>query len=117
MGEKGARLTQASESFRDDVVARLASLGGVTSRKMFGGFGIFHDGAMFGIISKTTLFLKVDDMTLDAYKKARSRQHRPMPYYAVPSAVMAKQASLQKWAREAIGVAHAGKSSKTTKKK
>jgi len=40
MGEKGARLTQASESFEDHVFARLESLGGITSRKMLGGFGI-----------------------------------------------------------------------------
>jgi TfoX/Sxy family transcriptional regulator of competence genes len=46
VGEKGARLSGASEPFKDDVMARLEPLGGVTSRKMFGGFGIFHDGSM-----------------------------------------------------------------------
>ena len=117
MGEKGARLTKASESFQDDVVARLDSLGGITSRKMFGGFGIFHDGSMFAIISKKTLYFKVDETTLDAYKKARAKQHRPMPYYSVPSTVLAKRASLHKWAREAIQVADASKSPKTAKKK
>lgn len=116
MGEKGARLTQASESFQDDVVARLDSIGGISSRKMFGGFGIFHDGAMFAIISKQKLFFKADESTLDAYKKARAKQHRPMPYYQVPATVMAKKASLQKWAKDAIGVAHAAKSKKTKKK-
>ncbi len=117
MGEKGARLTQASESFQDNVVARLDSLGGITSRKMFGGFGIFHDASMFAIISKKTLYFKVDETTLDAYKKARAKQHRPMPYYSVPSTVVAKIASLHQWAREAIQVAHATKSPKSSKKK
>ena len=50
MGQKGAKLTTDSESYLSDVMTRLESLGDVTSRKMFGGFGIFHDGAMFGIV-------------------------------------------------------------------
>jgi DNA transformation protein len=117
VGEKGARLTNASESFQDDVVARLDSIGGITSRKMFGGFGIFHEGAMFGIISKQRLFFKVDDSNFDAYEKAGSKQHEPMPYYAVPATVVSKKPSLQKWARQSIEVAHAAKASKSTKKK
>ena len=117
MGEKGARLTEPSEVFQDDVVARLDSIGGVTSRKMFGGFGIFHDGAMFGIISKQKLFFKVDESNLDAYEKAGAKQHKPMPYYSVPATVVAKKPSLQKWARQAIEVAHASKAAKSTKKK
>lgn len=117
MGAKGARLTGASESFQADVVARLDSIGGVTSRKMFGGFGLFHDGAMFGIISKQALFFKVDESNLATYEKAGSRQHRPMPYYSVPPSVLTRKASLQKWARQAIVVAHAAKASKKTTKK
>lgn len=117
MGEKGARLTGASEAFCDDVVARLEPIGAVTSRKMFGGFGIFQDGAMFGIVSKTTLYFKVNEETLDVYKKARSKQHKPMPYYSVPSTVLAKASSLHTWARAAIDVAHAPAAKKTTKKK
>jgi DNA transformation protein len=117
MGEKGARLTGASEAFCEDVVARLGPIGSVSSRKMFGGFGIFHAGAMFGIVSKTTLYLKVNDETLDTYKKARSKQQKPMPYYSVPSTVLARTSSLHKWARTAIGVAHAPGAKKITKKK
>ncbi len=117
MGEKGARLTGASEAFCAEVVARLGPIGPMTSRKMFGGFGIFHDGAMFGIVSKTSLYFKVNDETLDAYKKARSKQHKPMPYYSVPSTVLARTSSLHKWARTAIDVAHAPGAKKTTKKK
>ena len=116
MGEKGARLTGASEAFCEDIVARLEPMGGVTSRKMFGGFGIFHDGAMFGIVSKTTLYFKINDETIDTYKKARSKQHEPMPYYSVPSTVLAKNSSLHKWARAAIDVAHAPGARKTAKK-
>ena len=115
MGEKGARLTDASVAFQDDVIARLEPLGGVTSRKMFGGFGIFHNGAMFAIISKSTLFFKVDDTTVADYRKAGSRQHEPMPYYAVPSSVLSKNSALHKWARAAMNVARSSSQKKAKK--
>ena len=112
LGSRGRAKRFARTSWHD-----VGPIGPVTSRKMFGGFGIFHDGAMFGIVSKTSLYFKVNDETLDAYKKARSKQHKPMPYYSVPSTVLARTSSLHKWARTAIDVAHAPGAKKTTKRK
>ena len=34
--------------------------GAVQSRKMFGGYGLYHQGLMFGLIADDELFLKVD---------------------------------------------------------
>ena len=39
----------------------LNDLGGVRSRAMFGGHGIFHDGVMIGLITSGVFYLKVDD--------------------------------------------------------
>jgi len=117
MGKKGDRLGSDSEAFQVQAVSKLAPLGGVTSRKMFGGFGIFHDGAMFGIVSGTSLFLKVDDTNIAEYQDAGSKQHAPMPYYAVPETIYARKASLHRWALKAIGVAHAGAAKKGARKK
>ena len=50
-------------------------------------------------------------------EKARSKQHEPMPYYSVPTTVLAKTSSLRKWARTAIDIAHAPGAKRTTKKK
>lgn len=116
MGEKGARLSSSSEDFKETVVARLAPIGGITSRKMFGGFGIFHDDQMFAIISKEKLFFKVGPSNLPDYKAAGSSQHRPMPYYEVPDEVYGRAVSFKHWARKSIEVAHTAPA-KSSKKK
>jgi DNA transformation protein len=35
--------------------------GPVTIRKMFGGYGVYHDGLMFALVADDTLYLKADD--------------------------------------------------------
>ena len=95
----------ADEGFRDRVLARLAPLPGVSSRSMFGGFGIFSEQGMFGLISGSDLFFKVDESNLAEYEKAGSKKHGPMPYYKVPEAVLEDVPQLLSWARTSIAVA------------
>ncbi len=38
----------------------LEPLGSVKAKAMFGGFGIYRDDLMFGLVSKDTFYLKVD---------------------------------------------------------
>lgn len=116
MGEKGAKLDPASEAFQQEVVSKLTPIGGVTSRKMFGGFGVFHEGAMFAIVSKQKLYFKVGPETLPDYVDAGSLQHKPMPYYSVPDDVYGNTASLKRWAKKAAQVAHDAPA-KTARKK
>lgn len=107
MGKKGAKLNPEAKSFADDVRDRLDSLGGVTSRSMFGGFGIFESGDMFAIVdSSAQLYFKADEETKARYEAAGSEQHKPMPYFAVPVEIMDSDDSLIEWATEAIAVAH-----------
>ena len=42
----------------------------VRLRRMFGGYGIFCDGVMFGLIAEAVLFLKVDDTTRASFLEA-----------------------------------------------
>ena len=116
MGKKGARLTPGSEAYLEEMIGALAPLGDVTSKKMFGGFGVFENGVMFGLVSGTTLHFKVDDSTRPRYKSAGSKQHKPMPYFSVPPLVAGDRVQLRKWAQEALGVAH-GLSKKPKRKK
>ena len=44
MGKKGERQSAAGAQFSEDVLPRLAPLGAVTSKKMFGGYGVFQNG-------------------------------------------------------------------------
>lgn len=54
--------------FADFVAELFEPIGGVTLRRMFGGLGVFRDGAMFGIVDDDVLYLKVDDETIPAYE-------------------------------------------------
>jgi DNA transformation protein len=37
--------------------------GPIHVRRMFGGYGIYHDGIMFGLVADDTLYLKADAST------------------------------------------------------
>ncbi|MFQ5642011.1 MAG: TfoX/Sxy family protein [bacterium] len=39
------------------------AFGTITARKMFGGYGIYHDGVMFALVEQDTLYLKADETT------------------------------------------------------
>ncbi|MEK7453224.1 MAG: TfoX/Sxy family protein [Patescibacteria group bacterium] len=51
----------------------LSPLGGVTARAMFGGFGIYKDGAIVGIVVDDELYLKVDETNKAEYEKMGSK--------------------------------------------
>ena len=94
------------------VTELLAPLGGITSRAMFGGYGIFHEEAMFALIAGSTLFFKVDDSNRAAYEHAGSRQFKPMLYWEIPADILENTADLHEWASLSIGIAHAAPSRK-----
>ncbi len=37
-----------------------SEFGAIQPRRMFGGYGIFHKGLMFGLVADETLYLKAD---------------------------------------------------------
>lgn len=57
----------ATRAFLELVLEKLALLGAVTGKSMFGGFGVFHDNEMFGLISNDVLYLKADDSNRGDY--------------------------------------------------
>lgn len=89
-----------------ELVDKLSPIGEITSKKMFGGFGIFHDGKMFGIIdSKGGAFLKSDDSTKHEFESAGAEKHGRMPYYSIPSDILANTDLLIQWAKKSIDLA------------
>lgn len=51
----------------------LGHIEGITAKKMFGGYGLYLDGAIFGIItSETDLYFKVGDSNRAVYEKMGS---------------------------------------------
>ncbi len=112
MAPEEKRVLVADKKYLYYVMELLAPLGQITSRAMFGGYGIFHQGDMFALISGSRLYFKVNDSNRAAYQKAGSQPFPPMPYYEVPAEVMEDAAVLHDWTRISMAIGHA-----TAKKK
>ena len=106
MGEKGAKLTGVSTAVAEQLIDALEPLGEITTKKMFGGHGIFGDGVMFVIVDAAgRSFYRVDDTSRDKYETAGSYNHGRMPYQSIPESVLADSDELIAWGREALDVA------------
>jgi DNA transformation protein and related proteins len=103
MGEKGSKLSKDSALTAEYLVSKLESIGHITSKKMFGGYGIFHEDRMFAMVnSKGQPFLKVDAQLQSDLEAMGATQHAKMPYYSIPARILEESESLTKWARAAI---------------
>ena len=106
MGNKGDKLTSMSKEAAEQLLEQLSLITGVTSKKMFGGHGIFCDKKMFGMITaKGGMFLKVDDSNRADYEEKGSTKHHRMPYYSIPSEILEDQDLLIEWAGKSIEIA------------
>ena len=113
-----------SPEFVDYVIDRLASLGSVGAKRMFGGHGIYLDGLMFALIASDTLYLKVDDGNRAAYEAEGMTPFKPfsdrpttMSYYPLPEEVFEDQEAMAAWAREAFAAALRGRRGGSRKSK
>lgn len=87
--------------------------GAVSARKMFGGYGIFYDGLMIGLVADDTLYLKVDSETepeftnngLAQFMYPRGDKHIGMSYYQAPESALDDPSEMNKWAQLAYAAA------------
>jgi DNA transformation protein len=99
--------------YRQYVLEQLQGLGGVTSRRMFGGAGLYHEGRFFAIIMHDTLYFKVDDSSRRDYEVRGMAQFRPFPdrpqssatYYEVPADILEDAEECVAWARKSASIA------------
>jgi DNA transformation protein len=110
MGENGARQSTAGAAMAERLIDDLAPLGDVTTKKMFGGYGVFEDAVMFALVDSTGgAFLRADDATSEKFVAAGSEAHGRMPYWRIPQTVLDDSTSLLEWAMTARDVARAAK--------
>lgn len=106
-------VSKEEQDFVDYVLGLMFALGPVTSKRMFGGHGIFLEGLMFGIISERELYLKVDQLSLEEFESAGSlaftynKQGKPakLNYYQAPEEAMDDPDVMLHWANLAYGAA------------
>jgi DNA transformation protein and related proteins len=105
-----------SATFLEIILDRLAPLGEVTSRPLFGGHGFYWRDVIFAITYRERLYLKVDELSRPAFEAHVMGPFRPnerqtlKSYFEVPPEVLADPEALLSWAREAI---RAGQSSES----
>jgi DNA transformation protein and related proteins len=95
------------------VLEQLAQLGGVSSRRMFGGAGLYCDEFFFALVSDDTLYLRVDDSNRADYSARGMAQFRPyadrphlsMNYFETPAEVLEDARQLVLWASRSVAVA------------
>jgi len=105
MGIKGDNLTQDSVTAAEELVNKLNLISGISSKRMFGGHGIFHEGKMFALVdSKGQSFLKVDETNKSDFEEKDSFQHSRMPYFSIPDDVMNNPKLLIEWAKKSIAI-------------
>jgi DNA transformation protein len=100
-------------------------MGAVEARAMFGGFGIYREGLMFGLVAKDCLYLKADDENRPDYESRalppftyeRKGKKLSMSYYQAPSEVMDSGEELSLWGERAYQAARRAEKIKKSKKR
>lgn len=105
MGLKGDKSSEAAAEVAALLLSKISPMGGISSKKMFGGYGIFHEGKMFGMVdSKGNIFLKADEHTQPDFEAKGAQKHSRMPYFTLPEEVMEEAEALIGWVEKAIEV-------------
>lgn len=99
--------------YAEALPARLQPFGPVSLRRMFGGYGVFYQGLMVGLVAGDGLYLKTDARSAPLFIKAGCRQfvyyrgHRPvaMSYYRAPDDLFSSEESVRAWLSEAYEAA------------
>src|SRR5687767_3496184 len=104
---------KADQSFHDYVVRDLlSSLPNITSQSMFGGWGLYQNDVIFGIIVAGELYFKVDESNQGQFERAGSHpfvysqggQSITMSYWLVPEEIMEEKEKLSDWVESSMRV-------------
>ncbi len=107
-----------SPGYQSFVVEQLEQTTSLTSKKMFGGVGLYGDGYFFALIADDRLYFKVDDANRPDFESEGMGPFRPydddhaMQYYEVPIDVLENVDELRVWVGKAIAVAKRAKGGK-----
>jgi DNA transformation protein len=95
------------------IVELFAAFGPVAVRRMFGGAGIFADGAMIGLVSDGRVYLKADQHSIPAFERegmgpftyGKAAKRVVMSYWRMPDRLYDDPDELARWACEALAAA------------
>ena len=112
--QKNEFLTYILEDILDDIPD-------ITSRAMFGGYGIYREGIIFAIIADNQLYFKVGESNRADYEVMDSEpfvyqygNHKKttMSYWLVPEEIMLNKDRIKEWINKSVTVSKASKKNK-----
>jgi DNA transformation protein len=101
--------------FVSHVLDLLSGWNGVTLRRMFGGYGLYHRGVHFALIADDTLYFKVDEHSRRDFEIAGTRpfvyrrqsKTVALSYWEAPAELFDDPEAMGRWARRAVDAATA----------
>jgi DNA transformation protein and related proteins len=87
--------------------------GPIAVRRMFGGYGVYHDGLMFALVADDILYLKADsenvadfaERKLGRFEYRKDGKVMQISYYLAPAEVMEDREEAARWARRSFEAA------------
>lgn len=116
----------AEKSLIASLGAKLASLGPFLARPMFGGYGLYIDGLIFGLMVRDDVFLKVDERNRGRFESAGSAPFRYetsrgetsiISYWRCPDDVLNDAKKLRLWVNESLIASRNARQKKPVRKK
>jgi DNA transformation protein len=99
--------------FANHIVDLLESFGPVESKRMFGGYGIFRQGLMIGLVADGSFYLKADARSRSAYEDEgltrfsyfKKNKECFLSYYQAPELFFEDSDESIRWATQAYEAA------------
>ena len=118
-------ISQEEKEFAEHVVDLSQSIGPVYSKRMFGGFGIFLEGLMFGLVTDNVYYIKVDEETrsefeelgLEPFTYLKAGKKMSLGFLQAPEEAMESIEVMAEWANKGFDAAVRAAAKKKPKSK
>ncbi len=111
--------------YTEYIIELLSPFGNIIAKHMFGGYGIYKDNIIIGIIVEDELYFKVDRTNQTQYEKlgvepfiyeSRGRKIK-MSYWKVPLEILEDEERLHSWLDQSYSISLQAKKKNTKSKK
>lgn len=109
-------------SFHDYLMFDIFSqIDGISSKKMFGGYGFYKDGIIFAILPDDKVYFKVDETNRKEYESYRSQpftypmkngRTTTLSFWELPPDILEDHDELPKWIEKSVVVSIQSKKKK-----
>jgi DNA transformation protein len=119
-------MAKAPDPLVEYICDQLAGWSPVAARRLFGGWGFYRDGIMFGLTSRDTIYFRTDEGNRKDFETAGMEPFRyrmpngktvDMAYHQVPPEVLEDGEELARWADKASHSARRAAQAKKAKSK